>query len=105
MSEFRDILGNRNFIGAGLNDCARYLEIKNYTISTIIVSDIAFENLKIFLEFNDDFNQLLSEREFKRSSMYTFEDKHGLQKKGCLIWLRKAGIINPPNINFNSILT
>jgi hypothetical protein len=104
INEFTDILGNRNFIGAGLNDCARYLEIKHYTISTVIVSDIAFENLKQFLKLHDDFNILLSQREFKRSSMYTFEDKHGNLKKGCLIWLRKAGIINPPNINFNSIL-
>ena len=104
VNEFEDILGNRNFIGTGLNDCARYLEIKNYTISTVIVSEIAFENFKMFLEWHNDFNLLLSQREFKRSSMSTFKDKHGNTKKGCLIWLRQAGIINPPNINFNSLL-
>ena len=104
VNEFIDILGNKNFIGDGLNDCARYLEIKNYTVSTVIVSDSAFENLKQFLEWNKDFSTLLSQREFKRSAMYTFHDKHGGEKRGCLIWLRKAGIINPPNINFNSML-
>ncbi len=104
VNEFTDILGNKNYIGDGLNDCARYLEIKNYTISTVIVSDAAIKSLKKFLEFNEDFSVLLSQREFKRSSMYTFHDKHGKEKKGCLVWLREAGIINPPNINFNSIL-
>jgi len=104
VNEFTDILGNKNYIGDGLNDCARYLEIKNYTISTVIVSDAAIDSLKGFLEFNEDFSILLSQREFKRSSMYTFHDKHFKEKKGCLVWLRKAGIINPPNINYNSIL-
>ena len=104
VNEFQDILGNTNYIGDGLNDCARYLEIKNYTISTVMISDIALESLKKFLDLYKDFSTLLSEREFKRSQMYTFSDKHHKEKKGCLIWLRKAGIINPPNINFNSIL-
>ncbi|MDQ7067367.1 MAG: hypothetical protein Q9M40_04970 [Sulfurimonas sp.] len=45
---FIDILGSKNFIGDGLNDCARYLEIKNFTISTVMVSDTAYENFKIF---------------------------------------------------------
>jgi hypothetical protein len=102
--EFKDILGNKNYIGDGLNDCSRYLELKNYTISTVMVSDAAFESLKKFLSLYKDFHVLLMQREFKHSVMYTFKDKHNNRKKGCLIWLRKSGIINPPNINFNSIL-
>ncbi len=104
VSEFQDILGNKNYIGDGLNDCARYLEIKNYTISTVVISSAALTSLKRFLRLNNDFSILLSQREFKRSNIYTFHDKHGKEKKGCLVWLRKAGIINPPNIKFNSIL-
>ncbi len=104
VNEFRDILGNKNYIGDGLNDCARYLELKGYTISTVMISNAAYESLKKFLELHKDFQILLIQREFKHSAMYTFEDKHGNQKQGCLIWLRKAGIINPPNINFNSII-
>jgi hypothetical protein len=102
--EFKDILGNKNYIGEGLNDCSRYLEYKNYTISTVMVSDVAFESFKKFLGLYKDFNTLLVEREFKYSSFYTFKDKHGDEKKGALVWLRKAGIINPPNINFNSMV-
>lgn len=103
--KFTDILGNKNYIGDGLNDCARYLELKDYTISTIMVSDTAYECLKLFLERYKSFNTLLMEREFKYSSPYVFEDKHGNKKEGRLVWLRKAGIINPPNTNFNSMLT
>jgi hypothetical protein len=104
ITEFNDILDNTNYIGQGLNDCARYLEMKDYTISTVIVSDIAMQYLKIFLDIHPDFSVLLAEREFKRSSAYTFYDKHGIEKIGYLIWLRKAGIISPPNINFNSLI-
>lgn len=104
MAEFTDILGNTNYIGQGLNDCARYLEMKDYTISTVIISDVAMEYLKKFLTVHPDFSVLLAEREFKRSSPYKFHDKHGIEKIGYLIWLRKAGIISPPNINFNSLI-
>ena len=104
VSEFTDILGNKNYIGDGLNDCSRYLELKNYTISTVMVSDEGFESLKKFLDLYKDFNTLLMQREFKHSQAYIFQDKHGREKKGCLVWLRKAGIINPPNINFNSMI-
>ncbi len=105
VNEFTDILGSKNFIGDGLNDCARYLEIKNFTISTVMVSDKAYESLNSFLTHHKDFKTLLTQHELQHSSTYTFEDKHGNEKHGCLIWLRKSGIINPPNINYNSIIS
>jgi len=104
INEFTDILGNKNFIGDGLNDCARYLEIKNFSISTVIVSLEAYESLKKFLDIYKDFNILLAQREFKHSNDFIFHDKHGNEKRAYHIWLRKSGIINPPNINFNSII-
>jgi len=103
VNEFTDILGNSNYIGHGLNDCSRYLEFKNFTISTVMVSQSAFKSLKGFLERHEDFSKLLSQREFKHSKTYIFQDKHGQEKRGCLVWLRKSGIINPPNIYFNAI--
>lgn len=104
VNEFEDILGSSNFIGDGLNDCARYLEIKSFAISTVMVSNTAYENLKKFLVLHKDFNALLTKRELKKSTVQDFKDKHGFEKRGCLIWLRKSGIINPPNINYNSII-
>jgi len=104
VNKFTDILGNPNFIGDGLNDCSRYVEIKNYTIETVMISDSAFASLKKFLEIYKDFNTLLVQREFKHSETYKFQDKHGNEKRGCLVWLRKSGIINPPNIYFNSMI-
>lgn len=104
VNEFTDILGNKNFIGDGLNDCARYLEVKNFNITTVMVSQTAYDSLKKFLTLHKDFNTLLAKQGLQKSSLQTFYDKHGNEKQGCLIWLRKSGIINPPDINFNSII-
>lgn len=104
VNEFIDILGNKNFIGDGLNDCARYVEVKYFTISTVMVSESAYNSLKKFLQRHRDFDQLLKKRELKKSSLHIFVDKHGEVKRGSLIWLRNSGIINPPYINYNSII-
>ncbi len=102
--QFTDILGQKNYIGDGLNDCARYLEVKNFSISTVMVSEYAYESLKKFLLMFKDFNTLLIEKGFKYSELHSFKDKHFQERKGSLVWLREPGIISPPNINFNSIL-
>ena len=101
---FTDILGHDNFVGSGLNDCARYLELKDYTISTVVISLEAYEAFEKFLELYPDYHTLMLEHQFKRSQEYRFLDKHMQERRGYLIWLRKGGIINPPNINFNSLL-
>jgi len=97
---FTDILDNTNFIGDGLNDCARFLEYKHYAISTVMISESAYEHLNKFLNRHKDYEQLLAQMGFKHSSAYTFFDKHQKEKKGYLIWLRKSGIIIPPKIYF-----
>ena len=100
VNQFRDILGHKNFIGDGLNDCARYLELKDFTISTVMVSDAAYGNLKKFLSQRKDYEELLHRREFKHSKAYIFKDKHGMTKRGYLVWMRKSGIITPPKYKF-----
>jgi len=102
--EFTDILGHKNYIGDGLNDCSRYLESKNYRTNTVIVSEEAYDTLRGFLNRYTNFNKLLIEMEFKYTAPYKFKDKHAKEKEARLVWLKKAGIINPPHINFNSIL-
>lgn len=101
---FTDILGHTNYIGDGLNECARYLQIQNVSASALITSIPAFESLEKFLSFHPDFEELLIKRELKRSSLHEFEDKHGKIRAAYLVWLRHAGVINLPNINFNSLL-
>lgn len=102
--EFEDILGNKNYVGDGLNECARYIELKDYTISTVIISDTAYDSFQKFLKRYPDFQALLMEHQFKRSAQYSFYDKHGTLLHGYMVWLRRGGIINPPNINFNSLM-
>lgn len=99
ISPFIDILGNQNFIGEGLNDCARYIEFKNFTVSTVMVSDVAYKELKKFLKFHKEFENILADGDFKHSVLYTFSDKHGNKRKGYLVWMRKSGIITLPKID------
>jgi len=100
LSPFTDILGHENFIGDGLNDCTRYLELKDFSITTVIVSEAAYESFKRFLCVKKEYQELLEQREFKRSHPYEFEDKHGDTKCGYLVWLRKSGIITPPKYKY-----
>lgn len=101
--EFTDILGHQNYIGDGLNHCARFLEHKDYTISTVFISTTAYETFNSFLERHPDFEALLLEQQFKRSRLQTFRDKHDNSWAGYLVWLRKGSVINPPHIKFNSL--
>lgn len=100
--EFKDILGQKNFIGSGLHECSQYLDFDNYSTTTVMVSEYAYESLKKFLSIYEDFKTLLVQKDFKYSKQYTFKSHNFEEKKGTLIWLMQPGIINPPNINFNS---
>jgi len=100
---FTDILGNENFVGDGLNECARYIEIKNLIISTVIISDRAFESLNEFLYQHPDFHELLKKCEFRHSTLHTFHDKHDIERYGYLIWMRKGGIIPPPKLGWSKV--
>ena len=102
--QFTDILGNANYVGDGLNECARYIEFKDYTISTVLVSESGYDSFQSFLERYPDYHVLLLEHQFKRSMQYSFYDKHGTLLHGYMVWMRRGGIINPPNINFNSLM-
>ena len=96
---FIDILGNENFVGYGLNECERYLSSQNHQISTVIISEEAYHTLELFLTRFKDFHSLLVELGFKFSPPFTFKDKHGILHTGYMIWMRKGGIINPPNLS------
>ncbi len=93
---FEDILGHENFIGDGLNECARYSEIKNLVANTVIISDKAFHALETFLQSHHDFHALLQACELRHSSLHTFQDKHNITHSGYLLWMRQGGIIPPP---------
>lgn len=94
---FSDILGHDNYVGPGMNECQRYLASQTHNISTVIISDKAYQSLETFLLTHQDFHSLLMEREFKFSPSFTFEDKHHKKHTAYTIWLRQGGIINPPH--------
>jgi len=65
-----------------------------------MVSDAAYANLNKFLTQRKVYEELLYRREFKHSEAYIFKDKHGMTKRGYLVWMRKSGIITPPKYKF-----
>jgi hypothetical protein len=93
---FEDILGHDNYVGDGLNECARYVDIKNLVSNTVIISDKASASLEEFFDTHNDYRQLMEKCELKQSSLHTFQDKHNFTHSGYLIWVRKGGIIPPP---------
>lgn len=93
---FEDILGQDNYVGDGLNECARYVDIKNLVSNTVIISDKASASLDNFLDKHQDYHQLLEKCELRKSSLHTFQDKHNITHSGYLIWMRQGGIIPPP---------
>lgn len=94
--KFKDILGKENFIGDGLNECARYVGIKDLISNTVIISDRSFESFETFLKLHSTYNEVLAKCKFKRGSMHSIIDKHGLKHNGYLIWMDKGAIIPPP---------
>jgi hypothetical protein len=101
---FEDILGHDNYVGDGLNECARYIEIKNLIISTVIISESAYRSLDEFLRLYPDFHSLLDKCEFRHSSLHSFADKHKIERRGYLIWMRKGAIIPPPKVTLAPFL-
>jgi len=97
---FIDILDHENYVGHGMNECERYLSAQSHQISTVVISDKAYESLEQFLLTHQDFHSLLIQKEFKFSPSYIFEDKHNNRYTAYTIWMRQGSIINPPNINF-----
>ncbi len=96
--KFKDILGHKNFVGHGLNECERYLSAQKHQISTVIISKNAYQSLEQFLLTHRDFHSLLIQKEFKFSMPFVFEDKHKNKLTAYTIWMRQGSIINPPNI-------
>ncbi len=94
--KFKDVLARENFVGDGLNECARYVGIKDLISNTVIISDKSFERFEIFLQNFPQYNELLAKCKFKRGSMHKIVDKHGFERLGYLIWMNQGAIIPPP---------
>lgn len=99
---FVDIMGSKNFIGNGLNQCARFLEyrspyIKDYfTEGYVIASKESTEEFGKFLGKNKKLYILIGKLGFQHSTEITFEDKHSIKHYGYFVWTEKEVVITPP---------
>lgn len=96
---FSDILDSQNFIGDGLNNCARYLEYKNdeameyFKDGYVIISLEASKEFMKFLEKNKKIQELLESLGFNVSKEIFFQDKHKFKHYGYYIWTNKRQVI------------
>lgn len=100
---FPDVNGFTNYVGAGMNDCARLLAVsdevavrfcgdKNY----VVASDTAcYWFHKLFA--NHEAKQFLSTMKFRMSDLCEIIDKHKKAHNAYLVEAFRLGFIPPPN--------
>lgn len=102
---FKDILGHQNFLGDGLNHCARYLEYKNpdiykykiFKTGYVIVSKASYEEFGKFLSENRRLKEFLyTYFGFQSSNWIKFQDKHKNVHYGLYVLTEKEVVITPP---------
>jgi hypothetical protein len=100
---FTDVNGCRNYVGSGLNDCARLLSVKNEDAITfcgdtnyIVASESAyFWFLKLFT--GKDAKEFLSTMRVKVSDQFQITDKHKKVHNARLIDASRYVEVQPPN--------
>jgi hypothetical protein len=101
---FNDINGNRNYVGDGLNDCARLLSSKNIKkkgeafcgdSNFVVVSESAFSWFSEVFK-GDEAASDLSVIKFRRSSKVWFADKHRKRHKSYLVESSRHAMNLPP---------
>lgn len=99
---FLDILKHKNFIGDGLNDCARFLEFKNphiyeyFPTGYVLISRDTSKQFMSFLSFNKEIRELIYSLGFNSTKEVMFEDKHKHKHYGYYVWTEKEVVITPP---------
>ncbi len=97
---FKDIKETTNFVGDGLNKCARYLGYEDeksqfYDYGYTIISTDAWEFFEKLAMKDNSIYSLLEKLEFEKSGEILVIDKHNLKHIGYLIHTKKVGIAVP----------
>jgi hypothetical protein len=100
---FNDVNGCRNYVGGGLNDCARLLSITDEAATAfggdtnyVVASESAcFWFSKLYK--GDEAERFLSTMKFKMSDQIQITDKHKKIHSAYLIDLSRCVQIQPPN--------
>jgi hypothetical protein len=102
---FKDITGKNNFVGDGLNDCARLLCAKSNQSPTsgipedvnyVVVSESAYHQFEKSHPLSEDMKAWFGTIRFKKSDYFSIEDKHGKKHVGCFIECSRHIAIKPP---------
>jgi hypothetical protein len=103
MQPFADVNGNRNYVGDGLNDCARLLSIGDQDVmafsgdsSYVVASESAYYWFRQ-LYAGADGGQFLSTIRFRISERKQITDKHHKTHTAYLVEASRSAAIQPPN--------
>jgi hypothetical protein len=103
---FMGVDGTENFIGNGMNQCARFLEFdaKQYMESVpregyVVISSEAHHNLEILLEKNAALGRKVAALGVYLGEEVAFRDKHSNRYKGCFLDANSDAIITFPVIS------
>ncbi|MFN2453531.1 MAG: hypothetical protein ABR577_04860 [Pyrinomonadaceae bacterium] len=97
-----DINGNRNYVGDGLNDCARLLSVKEedaitfYGDSNYVVASESAYYWFSKLYIGDEVSEFLSTIKFKRSDKIVIVDKHKKVHNAYMVESTRYIAIQPP---------
>lgn len=103
MLSFNDVNGNPNYVGDGLNDCARLLSIRNEEAIAFCGDTnyvVASENALYWfrkLYNGDEAERFLSTMKFRMSEQIQIVDKHKKAHSAYLIDATRHAGIQPPN--------
>lgn len=102
---FTDIRGQRNFVGDGLNDCARLLCAKQEMSPTsgipeddnfVVVSLRAWDQFEKTYLRSQEIKEFLDVLRFKWSETFTFKDKHRKEHTARFIESHRLCVVKPP---------
>lgn len=100
---FSDVNGCTNYIGSGLNDCARLLSVKDEDAmkfcghtNYVVASESAYFGFRELLD-EEEAEEFLSTMRFKVSAQFQITDKHMRVHNAVLIDAFKYVTIPPPN--------
>lgn len=96
---FVDVSGKENYLGNGLNSCARYCDIRiepthpYYDNGYLIASEDAIKSFNYYYRSREYLSSTLSYLGFEMSEKFTLKDKHGFSHTGFFIKTEKHDII------------
>lgn len=105
-ASFEDVCGKTNFVGDGMNECARLLGAKRAESPTpgippdenyVVASTAALEQFHLLFPGTPEMAEFLSAIKFSTSTEFPITDKHGRTHAARFVECSRHVAVNPPH--------